>query len=664
LRCSRPAVCARATGTERHEMLGIVAATRRATEAALASVRAGREDPGDIHFADGPRSSFGVLLPDGTPGGFAWNEDRSTCCALVGEVLDAGSRQDAAGGVGARGDGAAMRLLRLWEQRSAEIIRDVSGLFAAAMWELEAERLTLLGDWIGGIHHLYYALADDGLVFASDIQSLLRTGTWGGAVGEAGLAQYLDFGHILPPNTLFQGIHKLAPGCVLSYDNGDLHVRRVFRLDFTPQSDDDWVEQFRDTHRQSIARCLSGPDEVGAFLSGGIDSSLNVAAMSDLSETPVKTFSVTYPGEDIDEAYYARLVAERFGADHHELALDSPAVLDELPQMIWALGEPAMDYSFIPTFNLARFARRHVRVALSGDGPDHLLGRHHAVALVRRTLGRLPGSGLVASALLAGERAAGWKIAAWRRLRASERGRLLWKALQSVSGDAVEAYLSIYREIAYRDLLPEGARAITERGAGHILERPRLDATVTDTVDGQAGEFERMIALDLAIDGSFGVFAKVGKMAWYHGLQIREPFLDVALCRLLERVPSDLKVRGSALDVVRNRARTKYLLYGAATGLVPEEVIQKPKQGFQAPIARWLRDWVADRNARCLLPSIVGGTPWLDARLVDRILREHTEGIYDHGTLIMMLVTLDLWHAVFVEGDCSRPTWTWSDRLR
>ncbi|MEA3402547.1 MAG: asparagine synthase-related protein [Armatimonadota bacterium] len=646
-------------------MFGIVASTRKAAEGTVGAVRRAGASAGGAHFADGPRSSFRVLLPDGTPGSFSWNEKRTACCAVVGEVLDpsAGSQEDASDG-GGRADGAARRLLHQWEQRGARLIQNVSGLFAAAVWEVEAERLTLLCDWIGGIHHLHYAMTDDGLAFASDIYPLLQIEAWDGALSQAGLAQYLDFGHILPPNTVFQGIHKLAPGCALTYENGEVTVQRVFRLDFAPRSDGDWVEQFRDTHRRAIARCLSGPDEVGAFLSGGIDSSFNVAAMSELSEKPIKTFAVTYPGEDIDEAPYARLVAEAFGTDHHELALESSAVLDELPEMIWALGEPAMDYSFIPTFNLARFARQHVQVAVSGDGPDHLLGRHHPVALVRRTLGRLPWSGRLASVLLASDRSVRWKIAGWRRLRKSESGRFLWKALQSLDGDAVEAYLSIYREIAYRGLLPDGPRAMMDSTAAGVLDGAGVDAIVTDTLDGQPSEFERMIGLDLAIDGSFGVFAKVGKMAGYHDLQIREPYLDAEMCSLLEHVPSGLKVRGSAMDLVRNRARTKYLLYEAARGVVPDEVIRKPKQGFQAPIGRWLCDWLADRDAHALLPALARSTQWLNAGAVDRILREHREGRRDHSTLIMMLITLDLWHGIFVEGNADKPGWTWSEWLK
>jgi len=211
--------------------------------------------------------------------------------------------------------------------------------------------------------------------------------------------------------------------------------------------------------QQAIAQRLHGGKEVGAFLSGGIDSSFNVAAISTVQESPIKTFSIAYPQEDFDESEYARLVADHFRTEHHELTLDSADVLNDLPQMIWALEEPAMDYSYIPTFHLARFAKQHVDVVISGDGPDHLLGRHYPVAFARAFLGKIPGLALGARLVLDGTPDS-VRGRLWRWLRRHERGRFLWKALQSISTDPLQAYLAIYHEIAYRNLLPASATAL------------------------------------------------------------------------------------------------------------------------------------------------------------------------------------------------------------
>jgi len=618
---------------------------------------------------DDSRWAVGVCTCEGgkdDTAALTWNEDETVCSVLVGELFRTAPPNEASRRKGhhARGPTQSQLLLHLWEAYGVELIRKVSGLFAAAIWETEPRRLTLLLDWIGGIHHLYCALVDDGIIFASEIRSLLATRAWGGRINQRALQQYLGFGHILPPETLFDGIHKLPPGCALTYEDGQVDVQRVFKLHFQPESANDWVERFQETFRQAIAHRVGGPDEVGAFLSGGLDSSFNVALMSDVQDSPVKTFSIAYPQEEFDESPYARLVARRFETDHHELTLASPEVLDELPEMIWALEEPAMDYSFIPTFNLARFAKEHVDVVISGDGPDHLLGRHYPVAFARRALGRIPGVSMLARALLADDRSAGWKVALWRRLRRSGQGRSLWKVVQSVAGSPAEAYLAIYREIAYRGLLPDSLRAVVPDSMGeNLLNGPDIDAAISDNIDGDASEFERILALDLAIDGSFGVFAKVGKMATHHSLSVREPYLDLNVCALLSKVPLGLKVRGSTLDYLRKRARTKHLLYEAAKGLVPDEVMRKPKQGFQAPIGVWLREWIGQRDSRGLFPALTREMGLLNEESVDRVLGEHQRGRCDHGTLIMMLITLDLWYGIFARGNGKKPSWTWTDWL-
>ncbi|MCK4324117.1 MAG: hypothetical protein KAW89_06265, partial [Armatimonadetes bacterium] len=231
-----------------------------------------------------------------------------------------------------------------------------------------------------------------------------------------------------------------------------------------------------------------------------------------------------------------------------------------------------------------------------------------------------------------------------------------------VSMDVLQVYLSIYRENLYRNLLPASA---TELLCEDLRDNLADDLQVTDpdNIEGDESEFNRILGLDLAIDGAFGVFAKVGKMAADHSLVVREPYLDLDLCRYLSRLPSGFKVRGSTLDFLTGRARRKYILYEAARDAVPAAVLKKPKQGFQAPIAIWLRDWMRDRDSRALLPALTREAELLDEGFVNRVLGEHQSGVCDHSSLIMMLVTLDLWYGIFVSNRAQRPTWTWRDWL-
>ncbi len=642
-------------------MFGAVSSTIDEVTAIISSVC--EEDTGAkrVRFSTGDNCTLGILY-DASPEsqeGFCRSNGGSASAVVSGSLGTDGRMLVA--------DDAASLLLELAQSEALDLTR-LNGLFVGALWQPGEGRLTLVSDWIGGLNQIFYARSPDGIVFGTRAGAVVNCAAGERAVNRATLAQYLDFGHSLPPNTLFEGVGKLPAGCELTFIDGDLRIRRSFRLksrsgDGDSDLNDDAAGRFRETHRNAVGRCLLSSENVGAFLSGGIDSGMNVAAMSEWGAAPIKTFSVTYPGEQIDESRYARLVSDRFHTEHHELPLESAAVLDELPEMVWALEEPAMDHSFVPTFHLARFAREHVPTVLSGDGPDHLFGRHYPVALVRGTIGRLPGARRLAAALLPPGERSSKASRLWRSLRRRESGRLLWKALQSVGSDSVQAYLSIYREIACRGLLPERPYSLLAHPEQVPAVNGQVDPLVADVAGPDVDEFERTIALDLMIDGSCGVFSKVGKMAAHHGLTVHEPYLDSDVRTLVEALPAHLKAAGSLYDLLRGRLRRKVLVYQAARGVLPEEVLDKPKQGFEAPISQWLNEWLDGRDAAGLLPALTRETSLLDEGKVNALLREHTDGTSDHGTLIMMLVTLDLWYAIFVLGDARRPDWRWSDRL-
>ncbi len=589
-----------------------------------------------------------ALAPDGT-----------TMAAVAGDVW---GRSD--GSADPHAPASAQALLSLWARYGPGLIREASGMFAACIWDGAADRLHLLLDWVGGTHGLYYAQAGEAFLFADSPLPLLDD-AWDGELDTTALAQYLDFGHILPPNTLFRGVMKLTPGCALTHGPGDsVRTARVFRHRFDPVRSDDWAERFRVVHRRSLERALSQQTgRPGVFVSGGIDSSYNAAVTRELTGGEMDTFSLVYADASVDESYYSRLMARHLGANHHELSLASADALDELPSMVFALQEPAMDSSFIPTFHLARFARESVDAVIGGDGPDHLLGRHYPLVTARAALRHLPGAGCLADSVLR-QTHAGLRHAIWRRMRRREFGRFAWKALAAAHADPVQAYLSIYREIAYRSLIPARFRALlSAQACSELPDMASADPLIANAPAPESSDFDRLLALDTTIDGSFGVFAKVGHMAAYHGLTVREPFLDLELCELLHRVPEGLKAHGTRLQRLTNRAAKKHLLYIAAEGIVPAEVLHRPKAGFRAPIDAWLRERIDGLRAHQLLPALLSQVELLEPMAVDRLLHEHCNRICDHGTLLLMLVTLDLWYAIFVQNRGASPHWTWTDWL-
>lgn len=571
--------------------------------------------------------------------------------AVVGELLD-GRAADAA----RRSHGSAA--LEAYQASGPEGLMGLNGSFAAAIIDTSdptAPRVELVVDAIGGVHHLHYATFEGGIVFASHIRHILATGLVKAEADEQTVVDFFAHGHSLPPRTFFKGIHKVAPGTVISYERGGLSVRRIhqFRFDEEPGDDDTHVQRLEEALMRAVELRSQGASRVGAFLSGGLDSSVNVGLLHRTMGPGIETFSIAYPQSRYDESPYARLVAARFQTNHHELVLDSPALLDELPTMIWHLEEPTGDNSFVPTWALSRFAKGMTDVVLSGDGPDHLFGRHYPMAVAREALTRMPGAAALA-------RLAGAAPGAWELLRGSRAGRHVWKTMRSASTTVLDAYLGIYEDITWGALSPArlGELLRPELLAHRNGTRTRED--VSAAIDGLRA-MEQMIALDVACDGAFGVFAKVGKMSAAHELSVREPYFDRDVVETICRLPARMRVRGSRGERLRNKAVKKFALRQVAEGLAPDEVLTKPKHGFEAPISDWLRIRLAGRPVERIWPQLTAN--WVRPEFARRLLEEHVSGLRDHGYMLFMLMTAELWCDVFLRSGGGQPSYTWQQYM-
>ena len=538
-------------------------------------------------------------------------------------------------------------------------VMSLNGSFTACVLdtrEPSAARVELLVDPIGGIHHLHYATFPGGIVFASDIRRILATGLVEADPDEDSVVEFFSHGHSLPPKTFFKGIRKVAPGTVVSYHRGELKVQRAGQWDFAtdPCEDCDHLERFQVALTRAVQVRSEAADRVGAFLSGGLDSSVNVALLARERGPGVDTFSIAYPQARYDESEYARAVAKHCETSHHELVLSSPRLLEDLPTMLWHLEEPTGDNSFVPTFALSRFARSVTDTVLSGDGPDHLFGRHYPMAVARETLGRLPGGACLA-------RLSDAAPGAWERIRESRSGRHAWKTLRATRPRVLDAYLSIYEDIVWGSLSPRRlSRLLHPRLTAHRngeCERAELNSAVQGLAPG-----DQMIALDIACDGAFGVFAKIGKMTAASGLTVLEPYFDREVVHATHGLPDHLRVHGTAMDRLRNRAVRKYALRMMARDLVPEMVLTKPKHGFEAPVGDWLREWLAGLPAERVFPRLIA-REWIWPAFAQRLLNDHNTRVRDHGYLLFMLVTTELWYRIFVDESGQQPGYTWSDYI-
>jgi asparagine synthase (glutamine-hydrolysing) len=508
------------------------------------------------------------------------------------------------------------------EEHGAAGVEALHGMFAFALWDGRARRLVLARDR-AGIKPLYYAeLEGGGLVFASELTSLLAHGGARGPLAPDGLASYFFSDYVHPPATIVRGVHKLAPGHTLVWEDGRLGEPRAYFRVPAPgpapaRPEADLAASLWDELGRAVKAQLVSDVPVGIFLSGGVDSSC-VAALAAAAGGRMKAFSIGFDDATFDESRYARLMAERLDVELVSETLHEKNLLDVLDAALDKLDEPMADPSLLPTYLLSRLAARHVKVVVGGDGGDELWGgyptyRAHGYASIYE---RVPawlrrGVGRAIDLLPVDDR---YQSLEWKLRRFTGR----W------DDHAVTRHLRWMSSVD----LPELARAVpSARGV-----RPAaLDAPLPETDD----RLQRFLALDFQTYMPGSVLAKVDRASMAHGLEVRPPLLDDRLVDLAFSLPSTYKVRGGA---------TKVLLKRAARGKIPDEIIDRPKKGFGIPLAAWLRG-----PLRARIEEIAARSPLWDTGLLDRDVfagwtREHQDKQRDHAKALWALLVLDHWY--------------------
>jgi asparagine synthase (glutamine-hydrolysing) len=472
-------------------------------------------------------------------------------------------------------------IVHLYEERGAGCVDALRGMFAFAVWDQRARRLLLARDRLG-IKPLYYARVGDRLVFASELKALLALPDVPRDIDWTAFGHYLAFLTTPGDRSILRSIRKLPPGHVLvATAGGQERIERYWSAEFVPDHDHDeawFVERLRGLLEESVRLHLVSDVPVGAFLSGGIDSSSVVASMAGLSSEPVRTFSIGFAEAGFNELAHARRVASAFGTDHREMVLE-PDALPDLEDLVWHLDEPFGDSSAIPTYMLSKLAAEHVTVALSGDGGDELFAGYerYQVEGRERFWGFLPEPARRALAFVA----AG--------LPRGMRGR---NYLRHATLPGVERYLDagtvIGSDEQCRILTPEIQAALAQQDPW-AEARARL----------QAGDhwLSALQALDIGSYLPLDILTKVDRMSMAHSLEARVPLLDHKLVEFAASIPPELQLRGRT---------TKYLLKQAMKGILPESILNRGKQGFAVPLGLWfggsleglLRDVLLSDRAR------------------------------------------------------------------
>ena len=559
------------------------------------------------------------------------NEDGSIQVVFNGEIYNF---QELRSGLESRGHKFQTKsdtdvIVHLYEEMGEDLVTKLRGMFAFALWDRPRRRLVLARDRVG-IKPLYVYRDREKLLFGSEPKAILAHPEVARKVDPAALEDYLAFGVVPGPRSIFQGIEKLPPARVLtvSADDWSRAPRRYWRLTFAPDPDrsaEDWQEAVRAKLDEATRLHMIADVPVGAFLSGGIDSSLIVGAASKLTNEPLRTFSIGFNEAKFSELPYARQVAEQFGTRHtDEVATpDAVGLLDELMRFY---DEPFADPSAIPTYLVSRLAAKQVKVVLSGDGGDEAFGGYARYAhdlreaAVRR---RLP-AWFRRAAL--GPLGNAWPKGDWlpRPLRAKT-------ALTNLSRDASSAYantVSICREPLRRRLLSSGIRAGLN---GHDPEKLIREGYETAPADDALGG---MISADMEMLLPDDYLVKVDRASMACGLEVRPPLLDHELLELSARIPSQWKVRGG---------ETKWILKKAHADRLPESIRNRPKQGFEIPVDAWLRGPLRPLFEASVLENSakVGGL--IDQKVARELYASHLSQRGRHGATLWSLLILARW---------------------
>lgn len=556
------------------------------------------------------------------------NEDGTAWVALNGEIFNypplRKQLEDRGHKFATNADTEAV--VHAYEEWGEDCVGRLNGQFAFALWDGARERLLLARDRVG-IKPLHYSYQDGLLVFGSEIKALLAHPCVPRELDPQALDQYLTYEHVPVPRTMFKGIEKLAPGHYLLLDREGLRTTQYWDFELRRSengrrvSPAEWEERFRETLREAVTMELMSDVPLGVFLSGGVDSSTVAAYMAQALDRPVQSFSIAFEDPSFDESRYAGQVAHHLGLEHREEVLTEPMMWELVPKLAEVLDEPLGDSSIIPCYLLARFARRYVTVALGGDGGDELLAGYSTLQAHRLTsyYNRIPGilrRGVIASAV--------------QRLPVSHDNLSFdYRAKRFVTSAELPA--PERHHLWLGSFSPEEKQALLRREVRRQLQEDSFQvAREHFERAGCTDELDQVLYADMKLYLDTDILAKVDRASMANSLEARVPFLNTVMLELAAEMPLELKLRGFT---------RKYLLRRAVKGVLPDDIVNRPKKGFNIPVAKWFRGALRG----LLLEVLARDHGVFEMATVERLVREHLDGVRDNRKQLWTLLVFQLW---------------------
>jgi asparagine synthase (glutamine-hydrolysing) len=567
------------------------------------------------------------------------NEDGTIQIIFNGEIYNHG---DLRPGLEARGHRYASAsdtetIIHLYEERGARAVEELRGMFAFAIWDQNQHRLLLARDRLG-VKPLYYHLTDEGVIyFASEIKALLEAGGVRPELNYNVLADYAANRYTSGEETMFCGVKRLMPGHTLVWSEGQVKIERYWDLSFAKSeeqlSEAQYTEQFSELFNESVRLRLMADVPLGMFLSGGIDSSAIVAAMSRMVQEPIKTFSVAFAEREANELGYARKVAEAFGTDHHEIVVSPEQFFDALPALVYQEDEPIAHPSSLPLYFVSKLASRHVKVVLTGEGSDELLAGYgkYRTTMFNLGLGRAYHQFAPQSLRLA------VKQTIARMPDGSALKRKLARSFLSLAPSIEEIYFDNFSVFS--------SRQQPSLFSGQTLERMQERHPYKHSLEHLNGSdaealLDKLLATDLKTY-LHELLMKQDQMSMAASIESRVPFLDHKLVEFAARLPVSMKIKGLT---------TKYILRQAMRNHLPKEILTRRKMGFPVPVGAWLRGAFRHIVDDYVLSARTRERDIFNADYVQNLVARHMSG-ENHDERLWALINFEIWQRRFIDGE-------------
>ncbi len=563
------------------------------------------------------------------------NEDGTVWVTFNGEIYNYGEvRQELiAAGHLFRTDSDTEVIVHGYEQWGDECLARFRGMFAFAVWDERNRRALLARDRLGK-KPLVYHVNDGRLLFASEIKALLVAPNVSREIDPQAIDAFLAYGYVPHPHTIFRSIHKLPPAHYAVFENGRLQTARYWQPDLNAESSLS-LEQIRgrigELLNDAVRYRLRSDVPLGAFLSGGIDSTAVVGLMSRHMSQPVETFTIGFPVDKYDEAPFARIAANHLKSNHHELRVE-PASIEILPILAWHFDEPFADSSAIPTYYVSQATRRHVTVALTGDGGDELFAGYMRYRTIE-SLGAwdsLPAvvRGIVANPLW------DWLPASNREKSTLRRARFRMARLRESRAERYSRWVMAYQQEQRHALYhPDFAAQLNGRHPDQFVSR-----LVAESRRSSAGR--QAMNADLQTYLPCDLLAKVDITSMAHGLECRCPFLDERLVEFAVSIPFRHLVAGGG---------PKPLVTSTFAEFFPDSLKQRPKMGFEVPLDHWFRGPLSELADDFLLSETSLARGYFRREALENLLAEHRSGQWSHGNRLWALICLEAWHRTYID---------------